>query len=78
MLENCHILDDVIVQNHAVEGVLVCKTIASGSVSFIVTNHRLAQSDIELKSILSLEPQSPETGLFPAKNNHRQMKNNWN
>ena len=24
MLENCHILDEVIVQNHAVEGELVC------------------------------------------------------
>ena len=61
MFMNCHILNNTIVQNQ--RGckslpLFVEKIIDLVLHSFIATNHRLAQSDIDVKSWFSLEAQS--------------------
>ena len=49
------------------EGILAENTIALVLTSFIVTNHRLAQSDIDLKSRSRLAAQSPGDWTFSSK-----------
>lgn len=70
MFMNCHVLDNIIIQDQWRMNWFVSfsrKTIALVLVSFIVTNHRLAQSDIDLKSSLSLEAQSAGDWTFSNK-----------